>query len=138
MAAQPQERKVRIALALPARDEAEAQAVALGALLGGYAFRRYRRESPPDASIILLAPASYADDAVRRAEVIADAVTLVRDLDQAEQLKTHVDVQANSFDYSLARQGYARAFVDFGLHVGQTSPEEAGERLRELAQQRGG
>jgi leucyl aminopeptidase len=71
---------VRIALALPARDEAEAQAVALGALLGGYAFRRYRRESPPDASIILLAPASYAADAVSRAEVIADAVTLVRDL----------------------------------------------------------
>ena len=71
---------VRIALALPARDQDEAYAVALGALLGGYAFRRYRRESPPDASITLLAPASYAADAVRRAEVIADAVTLVRDL----------------------------------------------------------
>src|SRR5215472_16808422 len=56
---------IRIALALPARDEAEAQAVALGALLGGYAFRRYRHESVPDVSITVLAPASYAADAAR-------------------------------------------------------------------------
>jgi leucyl aminopeptidase len=70
----------RIALALPARDHAEAQAVALGALLGGYSFRRYRREPAPDASITLLADASYAADAARRAEVLAAAVTLVRDL----------------------------------------------------------
>ena len=74
------ENDIRIALALPARDETEAQAVALGALLGGYAFRRYRREDAPDVSITLLAPASYAAGAARRAEVIADAVTLVRDL----------------------------------------------------------
>jgi leucyl aminopeptidase len=71
---------IRVALALPARDEAEAQAVALGALLGGYAFRRYRHDSAPDVSITLLAPASYAAGAAGRAEVIADAVALVRDL----------------------------------------------------------
>jgi len=71
---------IRIALALPARDEAEAQAVALGALLGGYAFRRYRHEGVPDVSVTVLAPASYAAGAARQAEVIADAVTLVRDL----------------------------------------------------------
>ena len=70
----------RIALALPARDHAEAQAAALGALLGGYSFGRYRREQAPDASIILLAHASYAADAARRAEILAAAVTLVRDL----------------------------------------------------------
>jgi leucyl aminopeptidase len=32
----------QVALALPARDDAEAGAVALGALLGGYEFTRYR------------------------------------------------------------------------------------------------
>ena len=49
---------MRIALALPARDNAEAGAVALGALLGGYSFRRYRREPAPGASLTLLAHAS--------------------------------------------------------------------------------
>ena len=34
----------RIAIALPARGQAEAEAVALGALLGGYTFGRYRSE----------------------------------------------------------------------------------------------
>jgi leucyl aminopeptidase len=72
--------RIAIALALPARDETEAQAVALGALLGGYAFRRYRRDPAREASLTLLAHASYAEAAVRRAEVLAAAVTLVRDL----------------------------------------------------------
>src|SRR5207244_3912088 len=71
---------MRIALALPARDHTEAEAVAIGALLGGYQFRQYRREPAPDASITVLAGASYAADAARRAEVLAAAVTLVRDL----------------------------------------------------------
>ena len=71
---------VRIALALPTRDEAEAQAVALGALLGGYTFRRYRRGTARDARLTLLSQASYAADAARRAEVLADAMTLVRDM----------------------------------------------------------
>jgi leucyl aminopeptidase len=71
---------MRIALALPARDNAEAGAVALGALLGGYSFRRYRSEPAPGASLTLLAHASDAAPAVQRARVLADAVTLVRDL----------------------------------------------------------
>jgi leucyl aminopeptidase len=71
---------IRIALALPARDEAEAQAVALGALLGSYAFQRYRREAVPDSALTVLAHPSYADAAARRAKVLADAVALVRDL----------------------------------------------------------
>ena len=70
----------RIALALPARDQAEAEAVALGGLLGGYAFRRYRREPAGQATLTLLAADSHAADAVRRAEVLAAAMTLVRDL----------------------------------------------------------
>jgi leucyl aminopeptidase len=70
----------RIALALPARDAAETEAVALGALLGGYAFGRYRsngHDQPEETELLLL---GGDDAAARRARVIADAITLVRDL----------------------------------------------------------
>ncbi len=69
----------RIALALPARGFDEARAVALGALLGGYAFRRYRSEPAPGLALTLLARDSQTA-AVERAQVLADAVNLVRDL----------------------------------------------------------
>jgi leucyl aminopeptidase len=71
---------MRIALALPARDSAETAAVALGALLGGYSFRRYRSGPALGASLTVLAHASDAAQAVQRAQVLADAVALVRDL----------------------------------------------------------
>ena len=69
----------RIALALPARDAAETEAVTLGALLGGYVFGRYRTngDKPEDTELILL---GGDDAAARRAQVLADAVALVRDL----------------------------------------------------------
>ena len=70
----------RIALALPARDPAETEAVTLGALLGGYAFGRYRsngHDQPEETELVLL---GGDDAAARRARVLADAVTLVRDL----------------------------------------------------------
>ena len=70
----------RIALALPARSQAEAEAVALGALLGGYAFGRYRSEPAGQAALTLVATGSHAAEAARRAEVLATAVTLARDL----------------------------------------------------------
>jgi leucyl aminopeptidase len=75
--------KRHIALALPSRDAAEAGAVALGALLGGYSFRRYRTSGPAtDAELTLLTalPADEADAVSQRAQVLADAVSLVRDL----------------------------------------------------------
>jgi leucyl aminopeptidase len=85
-----------IALSLPAADADQAEAVALGALLGRYSFTRYRRAanggaanggtangaaadgSPP--SLTLLSSAQDADAAAGRAQAIADAMTLVRDL----------------------------------------------------------
>ena len=74
----------QIALALPARDAAEAEAVALGALLGGYVFGRYRDGGKQsDTELTLLggdgdhAAANHAAD---RARVLASAVALVRDL----------------------------------------------------------
>ncbi|HWG12726.1 MAG TPA: leucyl aminopeptidase [Streptosporangiaceae bacterium] len=75
--------KRHIALALPAREAAEAAAVALGALLGGYGFRRYRTTgTATDAELTLLTslPTDEADAVAQRAQVLADAVTLVRDL----------------------------------------------------------
>jgi leucyl aminopeptidase len=75
--------KRHIALAMPSRDAEEAGAVALGALLGGYTFRRYRTRGPvTDAELTLLTalPADEADAVTQRAQVLADAVTLVRDL----------------------------------------------------------
>jgi leucyl aminopeptidase len=70
----------RIAIALPARGQAEAEAVALGALLGGYTFGRYRSEPAGQAALTLVANGSHTAETVRRAEVLAAAVTLARDL----------------------------------------------------------
>ena len=69
----------RVALALPAGEPDEAEAVALGALLGGYSFRKYRTTSgaPGDSEIILH---TAHEDAARRAKVLAGAMTLTRDL----------------------------------------------------------
>ena len=64
----------------PARDEAEAEAVTLGALLGGYVFSRYRNGGQQPATELTLLADEDAAAGVARAEVIADAVALVRDL----------------------------------------------------------
>jgi leucyl aminopeptidase len=69
----------RVALALPARDDAEAEAAALGALLGGYAFGRYRGNGQQRKTEITLLGADRSD-AMNRARILADAVMLVRDL----------------------------------------------------------
>ena len=72
--------KIRtIALALPAGDAASAAATALGALLGSYYFGRYRSNGHPAAELTLIAGDDVAP-AVTKAQVLATAVTLVRDL----------------------------------------------------------
>jgi leucyl aminopeptidase len=69
-----------IGLVPPAHDAASIEAVALGALLGGYRFERYKSQARPEPTVIVLADDPDAVDAVARAEVIASAVALVRDL----------------------------------------------------------
>jgi leucyl aminopeptidase len=75
-----------IALSLPAGDAAETEAVALGALLGRYSFTRYRTADSDGAgpanspSLTVLTRAAGADDAAGRAQALADAMALVRDL----------------------------------------------------------
>jgi leucyl aminopeptidase len=69
----------RIALAMPARDEAEAEAVALGALLGGYVFARYRGDGHRPPTEVTLLAGDFAA-AASRARILASAVALTRDL----------------------------------------------------------
>ena len=69
----------RIAVALPAGEPDEAEAVALGALLGGYAFRRYRTTGTVTGDSELIVYTAH-DAAAERARVLAEAMTLVRDL----------------------------------------------------------
>ncbi|MEO3871432.1 leucyl aminopeptidase [Nonomuraea sp. B12E4] len=71
----------RAALALPADTPEEAEAVALGGLLGAYAFTRYRtkgEQRPPVAELTVIS--GQSEEAARRADVLADSVALVRDL----------------------------------------------------------
>jgi leucyl aminopeptidase len=69
----------RVTIALPAGKPDEAEAVALGALLGGYAFRRYRTTGTVPGDSELTVHTAY-DAATDRARILADAMTLVRDL----------------------------------------------------------
>jgi leucyl aminopeptidase len=70
-----------IALALPARDARETEAVALGAMLGGYVFGRYRTDGhQADTELILLGSGDADGAAAARAQALAEAVTLARDL----------------------------------------------------------
>ena len=68
-----------VTLALPALTPDEAEAVTTGALLGAYSFRKYRSKPAADLAVTVLTGDVNAD-AVRRGEVIAKAVNLVRDL----------------------------------------------------------
>jgi leucyl aminopeptidase len=69
------------ALALPAADADQAEAVALGALLGAYSFTRYRQDANgarPALTVLSAAPGAAA--AANRATVLATAMSLTRDL----------------------------------------------------------
>ena len=70
----------QVALGLPARDAAETEAVALGALLGGYVFGRYTGKQAETELILLGDGNEGAAAATARAQVLAEAMTLARDL----------------------------------------------------------
>ncbi|MFC7330404.1 leucyl aminopeptidase [Marinactinospora rubrisoli] len=77
------EGKARVALALPAQNADQVTAVALGALLGNYSFDRYRTDADETArasALTVVSSAEGADDAARRALVLAESVNLARDL----------------------------------------------------------
>ncbi|RFU38758.1 leucyl aminopeptidase, partial [Actinomadura logoneensis] len=72
--------KTRVAVALPAASAEELEAVALGALLGNYGFTAYRTSERPGPVGEIVLVGSGDEAAVRRAETLASAVSLVRDL----------------------------------------------------------
>ncbi|HEY9521881.1 MAG TPA: leucyl aminopeptidase, partial [Thermopolyspora sp.] len=71
-------------LALPARTPEQTEAVALGGLLGAYAFTRYRTgdrvPKAPVGELTVVSQAAGADAALRHATTLARSITLVRDL----------------------------------------------------------
>ena len=69
----------RVAIALPADQPDEAEAVALGALLGGYAFRKYRTSAAEVGDVEQIVYTAQ-EAAVSRARILAEAMALVRDL----------------------------------------------------------
>jgi leucyl aminopeptidase len=122
---------LRIALALPAQDAAQAEAVALGGLLGSYSFSRYRRGGPGSPTLTLVGAGPEAAGGTHRAEVLAAAMTLVRDLvntppsdlvpialaAEAERVAAACGLDAEVLDEkALAEQGYGGI-----LGVGQGS-----------------
>ena len=69
----------RVAIALPAAGAEQTEAIALGGLLGAYSFTRYRTRDegkPPVRELTVLSGAAGAEDAVRRATVIAESVRI--------------------------------------------------------------
>ncbi|QKW05158.1 leucyl aminopeptidase [Streptomyces sp. NA04227] len=73
----------RAALLLPVPTAEAVEAVALGGLLGAYAFTAYRtsgRNKPPVGELVVLARQADAEAAIRRATVIGAEVNRARDL----------------------------------------------------------
>lgn len=70
----------KLAFALPASDAASAEAVAVGSMLGSYYFGKYRSNGHPAPQLTLIAAGEHVAPAVARAQVIAAAMNLVRDL----------------------------------------------------------
>jgi leucyl aminopeptidase len=132
----------KVALALPAPDVDSLAAVAEGALLGAYAFLRYRTSSleshqPPVEALTLLSPVSReraAKDAVARAEILAAAVHLCRDLvnapprdlppkefaTEAAAAVAGLDVEVSVLDEKALRKGGYGGIV--GVGQGSTNP----------------
>jgi len=97
-----------VAVSLPARDEPETEAVALGALLGRYTFGRYRRGDQPTVPDIVVL--STVGAAAGRAQVLADAMTLVRDLVNTSPSHLYPETFA-----AEAERVARAAHVDFGV-----------------------
>ena len=75
----------RVVLDLPWSGESDAVALLEGAGIGGYAFTEYRsapepKSSAPGTVVLAAADAAVGAEAVRRATIVVEAVSLVRDL----------------------------------------------------------
>jgi leucyl aminopeptidase len=100
-----------VAIALPARSAAEAEAVTVGAMLGGYTFRRYRATPASDLDLTLLTAEDNAA-AVDRGRVIAAAVNLNRDLVNTAPGDLPPAVLAAEAERAAAGKGIAVTVLD--------------------------
>ncbi len=100
-----------VTLALPSLTPAEAEAVTTGALLGAYSFRKYRSTPATDLAISVLTGDGNAD-AVRRGQVIAKAVNLVRDLVNTSPLDLPPAALAAEAERVAAKAGVAVEVLD--------------------------
>jgi leucyl aminopeptidase len=100
-----------VTIALPALVPDEAEAVTTGALLGAYSFRRYRATPAADLTVTVLTGDGNAD-AVRRGQVIARAVNLVRDLVNTSPLDLPPAVLAAEAERAAAAVGVAAEVLD--------------------------
>ncbi len=101
-----------IALALPAADAEQTEAVALGALLGGYTFDRYRGSKLPDPLTLMVLAADEHADAISRAEVLASAVSLVRDLVNTSPRDLYPETMATEAEKVAAAAGLGVEVLD--------------------------
>ena len=101
-----------VALALPAGDSASAEATALGALLGGYSFDRYRSNGRVPADLTLIADGDHVAGAVAGAEVLGAAVRLVRDLVNASPSHLYPESFANTAEQIAASSGLGVEVLD--------------------------
>src|SRR5258708_7824196 len=102
----------RIALALPASDAVSAEAVALGALLGSYYFGRYRGNGQPVPHLTVVAAGDHVAGAVNRAQVIGEAVTLVRDLVNTSPAHLYPETLAAEADKIAGKAGLGIEILD--------------------------
>jgi leucyl aminopeptidase len=110
----------KVALALPMADADAVRAVGEGAVLGAYAFDRYRTASAADhktpvAEAVLVVPDAKdkaTKAALRRAEVVASAVCLTRDLVNTPPSDLHPAELAEVAKTECGRAGVAVEVLD--------------------------
>ncbi|MHB1873324.1 MAG: leucyl aminopeptidase [Streptosporangiaceae bacterium] len=100
-----------IAVAIPGADAGAVTAAGLGALLGGYAFSRYRA-TRPDPDLLLLAAGDHVQAAIDRARALGAAVTLVRDLVNTSPADLYPEVLAAEAARVAAESGLGIEVLD--------------------------
>ncbi|HEY2551165.1 MAG TPA: leucyl aminopeptidase [Streptosporangiaceae bacterium] len=104
-----------VAIALPSADAADVEAVALGALLGGYAYSRYRAPKGSTPDLTVLTAADGADDAAARARALAEAMALTRDLVNTSPLQLYPETFAAEAAQVAEAHGLAVEILDDSL-----------------------
>jgi leucyl aminopeptidase len=105
-------RVTKIAFALPAADAASVEAIAVGAMLGSYYFGRYRSNGHAAPQLTLIAAGEYVASAVARAQVIAAAVNLVRDLVNTSPSHLYPETMAAEADKIAGQAGLDIEILD--------------------------